>query len=508
MLRILPYKIFFLLIVCTGPFCSAQNKPKPLILVHYMPWFQTPSFHGSWGWHWTMNHYNPNSLDSSGHRSIASHYYPLSGPYDSDDPNILEYQTLLMKISGIDGVLVDWYGNDNVFDYGTLNTSAQNIFAAIQKASLLFGIVYEDQSIKHMIDGGYFNASQAYDHGRSALEYLENSWSGTASYLHFDNHPVLLVFGPQYFLRSTDWDSLFSKLRTSPLFITLDNRLTPAAVGSYPWPPMWKSNSSGILTQDVLNSYLASFYQQSAGAPYLITSAFPGFHDIYKEAGVGESYGFLDPLNGETFSSILHLAITHNPDVIQIATWNDYGEGTIVEPTAEFGYQYLDTLQSVKRGLDAAFGLKEEDLQWPLQILTLRLRFAGNSEIGSALNRVYSLIVSGRRDSINTILDSLSQITQMPPRPVLTPRRYGLQQNYPNPFNPATVIGYQLAVGSSITVQVYDELGREVATLVNGEQFAGSHSVRWDAARFPSGVYFYALNAGSYHEVKKMVLMK
>ena len=162
----------------------------------------------------------------------------------------------------------------------------------------------------------------------------------------------------------------------------------------------------------------------------------------------------------------------------------------------------------MKRGLDAAFGFKEEDLQWPLQILTLRLRFAGNSEIGSALNRVYSLIVSGRRDSINTILDSLSQITQMPPRPVLTPRRYGLQQNYPNPFNPATVIGYQLAVGSSITVQVYDELGREVARLVNGEQFAGSHSVRWDAARFPSGVYFYALNAGSYHEVKKMVLMK
>jgi hypothetical protein len=85
---------------------------------------------------------------------------------------------------------------------------------------------------------------------------------------------------------------------------------------------------------------------------------------------------------------------------------------------------------------------------------------------------------------------------------------FSLGQNYPNPFNPGTVIKYQLAVNSFATVRVYDELGREVARLVNGDQAAGSHSVRWDAANFSSGVYFYALSAGSYYEIKKMVLMK
>jgi glucose/arabinose dehydrogenase len=88
------------------------------------------------------------------------------------------------------------------------------------------------------------------------------------------------------------------------------------------------------------------------------------------------------------------------------------------------------------------------------------------------------------------------------------PVSYALAQNYPNPFNPATMINYQLAMNSFVTVKVYDELGREVAHLVNGDQSAGSHSVRWDGANFSSGVYFYELYAGNFHDVKKMLLMK
>lgn len=88
------------------------------------------------------------------------------------------------------------------------------------------------------------------------------------------------------------------------------------------------------------------------------------------------------------------------------------------------------------------------------------------------------------------------------------PAFYSLGQNYPNPFNPSTVISYQLAVNSFVTMKVYDILGREVARLVNGEESAGSHSIRWDAGNFSSGVYIYELSAGTYHRVKKMVLMK
>ena len=93
-------------------------------------------------------------------------------------------------------------------------------------------------------------------------------------------------------------------------------------------------------------------------------------------------------------------------------------------------------------------------------------------------------------------------------KPQVSPLSFELAQNYPNPFNPATVISYQLAVNSFVTVKVYDELGREVARLVNGDQIAGNHSVRWDASAFSSGVYFYDLSAGNFHTARKMVMMK
>lgn len=85
---------------------------------------------------------------------------------------------------------------------------------------------------------------------------------------------------------------------------------------------------------------------------------------------------------------------------------------------------------------------------------------------------------------------------------------FSLSQNYPNPFNPETAIGYQLAAVSDVSLKVFDVLGREVATLVSGRQAAGNYSVRFNAARLSSGVYFYKLQTGNAVETKKMVLMK
>jgi N-acetylmuramoyl-L-alanine amidase len=75
------------------------------------------------------------------------------------------------------------------------------------------------------------------------------------------------------------------------------------------------------------------------------------------------------------------------------------------------------------------------------------------------------------------------------------PGRYALDQNFPNPFNPSTVIGYHLPVDARVTLKVFDLLGREIATLVDGQVQAGSHSVTWNAGSFGSGVYFARLCA-------------
>ena len=88
------------------------------------------------------------------------------------------------------------------------------------------------------------------------------------------------------------------------------------------------------------------------------------------------------------------------------------------------------------------------------------------------------------------------------------PKDFVLFQNYPNPFNPTTVIHYYLPVASHAVVKVYDVLGREVATLVNEQKLAGSYQVTFDAHLLTSGVYFYSLQAGSFAETKKLILIK
>ncbi len=90
------------------------------------------------------------------------------------------------------------------------------------------------------------------------------------------------------------------------------------------------------------------------------------------------------------------------------------------------------------------------------------------------------------------------------------PEAFTLSQNYPNPFNPSTRINYKLRNSSYVSLKVFDLLGKEVATLVNEKQSAGSYEVDFNSTEFnlPSGIYFYTLNAGEFKETKKMVLVK
>ncbi len=88
------------------------------------------------------------------------------------------------------------------------------------------------------------------------------------------------------------------------------------------------------------------------------------------------------------------------------------------------------------------------------------------------------------------------------------PMHFALTQNYPNPFNPTTNFQFQIPSAGVVTIKVYDVLGREVAALLNEVRPAGTYHVLWNASQLPSGVYFYQLSAGSYHEVRKAVLLK
>ena len=85
---------------------------------------------------------------------------------------------------------------------------------------------------------------------------------------------------------------------------------------------------------------------------------------------------------------------------------------------------------------------------------------------------------------------------------------YALRQNFPNPFNPSTEILFDLPEDAMVLLVVYDVLGREVARLVQEELPAGTHRVRFDAGNLPSGVYFYRIQAGDFHNTHRMTFLK
>ncbi len=88
------------------------------------------------------------------------------------------------------------------------------------------------------------------------------------------------------------------------------------------------------------------------------------------------------------------------------------------------------------------------------------------------------------------------------------PARYSLEQNYPNPFNPSTVIEFKMPASGIVSLKVYNILGQEVKTLMEGMQPAGNYSVRFEGPGLSTGVYFYRLQTGSFVQVRKMMLLK
>jgi Secretion system C-terminal sorting domain len=139
----------------------------------------------------------------------------------------------------------------------------------------------------------------------------------------------------------------------------------------------------------------------------------------------------------------------------------------------------------------------------------------GNGSTTNANNYSYSDNISGL--NANKISYRLRQIDfngQSNFSPVvlvdnLIPENYSVSQNFPNPFNPSTIIKYQVPQNSFVSLKVYNSLGQDVATLVNGMVNSGSYEVQFHSSDLSSGVYYYVIKAGeNYVQTKKMLLLK
>ncbi|MGC8824129.1 MAG: glycoside hydrolase family 71/99-like protein [Bacteroidales bacterium] len=367
---------------------TKNNSTK--IFVHYMPWFDTPetSADGQWGIHWRMANCNPDITDSSGRRQIASWFYPLIGPYATSDRNVIEYHLLLMKYSGIDGVLFDWYGVNQLYDYPAILKNTEAVIQFTDKVGLSFAIVYEDRTVKAAVDAN--PDEDAIYMAQQDMDYVEKNYFTAANYLRIDNKPLLMIFGPEYFHSSTQWKEIWNAFSQNPLFLVLNgkyNEVGNIAAGEYLWVDASSVNDK---------------YSRLKTFSYWMGGAYPGFKDYYKEGGWGTGLGFTyDYAHGSLFTNLLNMASNNGAKYIQLITWNDFGEGTMIEPTLEFEFTFLEHLQAF-----TGVPYSKAELELIYRLFLLRKKLAANADAQKQLNQAFYYLVALRVDEAKNIIES------------------------------------------------------------------------------------------------------
>jgi MYXO-CTERM domain-containing protein len=291
---------------------SIQKSDSRKIYAHLMPWFETPGFH------WDM---------------VGRHYNPQIGPYHSGDYNVIEYQLLLMKYAGIDGVIIDWPGRSTM--HPDLPANAENtdqIIDQTAKFGMEFAVCFEDQ---YAADAG---------DAINSMHWVRDHYFNRPNHIKVNGTPALFVFGPQK-IAAGDWPSVLAATGTDPMFFTLwyNTNAGGARDGTFGW--LYSDALTGVRN-----------YYDRADQGTKVPVLYPGFNAAYPNGAPG--WGIPNDVDGDTFTAVWNLSKGVG-DMVQIATWNDYTEGTMVEPTNELGYRYLTTLQKL---LGVTYGQQELEI--------------------------------------------------------------------------------------------------------------------------------------------------
>jgi hypothetical protein len=348
------------------------------VYVHFMPWFEDTltSKNGAWGQHWTMANRNPKIIDVNGKRQIASWFYPKTGPYASRDSDVIDYQLLLMKYSGIDGIVIDWWGVSTVYDYPQVKKNTDTIVSRMAATGLQFAICYEDQTLPNVKAIAGTDTVVA---AKADFSFLQSIYFNRNTYIKRNGSPLLLCFGPLGMLLPLHWQQAFTAFTSAPAFAALQNHADAAgavANGEYAW-----------VTAGHLSS-LQNFYTTRAGKyANSMAAAYPGFKDYYQQGGWGSNL-FSIPYPG-TMRATLDAARSSGLSMLQLITWNDYGEGTMIEPTDEYGYTLLREVQ-----LYTGVSYTDTELALIYKWLTLRRKYKSDAAVTIKLKQAYYYLVA------------------------------------------------------------------------------------------------------------------
>ncbi|MFH1367624.1 MAG: endo-1,3-alpha-glucanase family glycosylhydrolase [Elusimicrobiota bacterium] len=423
MRRLLPAMAALMFLVSSG---YAEKAKPPVIVAHYMLWYQTPDYSGSWG-HWQVNrgdisrrywHY-PDQKNAQGFRDISSVYYPVIGPYDSADPDLCEYHILLARIAGIDGFVCDWYGPGHVYD----DISFKALLKKAEELGIFqVGVCFEDQILFPGYAADVAARSEAVELGKKYMEYLEKEYFSSKAYIKWNGNPLITNFAwgspgdsvKDTWLNAYEWEAVLSSLKKSPVFIhdwhshywRKDNFEKYDSI--VPWGDCFHSNVNALPEYWKLADGLVGKGRFS----FISGSVMAGFDNRGCGGwGSGSAIGITRRDNETKLRATWEDLIQNDVRFIQIPTWNDFNEGASVEPVfpgicdddnpAEgYGYGSLEIIQEYASKLKGTRTDKKA-LRLPAYIYSLRKTL--KNVYGSAAGAEYA-VQSGKLDSARKLL--------------------------------------------------------------------------------------------------------
>ena len=396
------------------------ERAEPAVFAHVMVSFRTPAqSDGQWrGWDHSREQaaHDPTTRRDDGRLDIPSVFYPAIGPYDMTDPHTAAYHCQLLKMAGVDGFMFDLGFYEQPGDTEKLNwqVEAMRVYREAMRAyGLQAVVIYEDKfhwsynKRAETRQAAVRNARADMDHWLEFFRPLQyrigdRPLMGLFSYQHDFGRKGMGRLKPN---ELADWmDSRPAGER--PVLIT--QWLPERYDGVHDGPMMWilqehvKSSDSPLrkradldTLRELVPKKLDWMRQRLASGAFqfAVPGAWPGFDDrgVW---GWGNGPRYTPRLNGDVYRYTLRAALATDMPVVQLVTWNDWFEGSIIEPSAEHGVKYLRMTRRFSarhKGTEPS----DADLRLPIHIYRIR-KATSDPAARSAMNEASGLIQDGR----------------------------------------------------------------------------------------------------------------
>ncbi len=392
-----------ILVAALAGLSACADEQPVAILAHYMPWFRAePLSDGQvlwehWQWFGKGPKHDPDDFREDGRRDIASVFYPLIGPYDGRDPAVLEYHFLTARAAGIEGFVADWYGpgtySDEVFGH---------MIRAAERYGMKVAICLEEKAFFP----GYASVqsrAEMLDVAERHIRHVLSAHAPSSAYLREDGRPVFYMFVNfqdgalgRHILSPDELADLLGRFDADGgiFFVRthFDEPYAGVADGMFGW------------VGDA--AYRSNFYERTSAwlasgeLLYAAGAAVPGFDDT-GVWGWGTSPRRIDRRGTREYDDHWESALAHRPHAVQIATWNDFQEGSTIEPAEEYGFTFIDrTEEWVERLNGRPVNLR--DNLWPHRVYLLRrgieaLDPDSRAEMGLKVDQWVDDLLDGRR---------------------------------------------------------------------------------------------------------------